>query len=122
MSKILVVDDEDSVRNMIKLILVREGYDVVEAINGEDALSKAQSDSFDLMITDLVMPEVNGIDLILKIKTACKNMPVLAISGGGGITGRFDYLPVAKLIGAGNILRKPFDMNELKQVVKDLVG
>lgn len=122
MAKILIVDDEDTIRNMIKIVLEREGYEVLEAVNGEDAIEKAAGEELDLLITDLVMPEKNGIDLILQLKDSQKDLPVLAISGGGGVTGRFDYLPVAKLIGASNILRKPFEMSELKEVVKTLLA
>ena len=122
MAKILVVDDEDSVRIMVKEILEPSGYDIIEASNGEEAYQQVKDSDVDLLITDIVMPEKSGIDLIMQLHDEYPKMPILAISGGGGIQGRFDYLPIAKLIGALCILKKPFSVNQLRESVANILS
>ena len=121
MTRILVVDDEESVREMLTQMLEPAGYDVIEAGNGVEACDACKELPVDLIITDIVMPEKNGIDLIMDVKNKFPNTPVIAISGGGGITGRFDYLEIAKLVGAKNILKKPFSMADLRSVVNNIL-
>lgn len=113
MAKILVVDDEHSVRHMLREMLESD-HDISEASNGKEAYESYLKNPTDLVITDLVMPEKSGIDLILELKRKNPHIRILAISGGGGLTGRSDYLPIAKLIGAEAILSKPFLAKELR--------
>ena len=120
--KILIVDDEPSVLKMLRKMLKDESDDIVEATNGEDALQICQQQEIDLIITDIVMPKKHGIDLIMEVKNIKPNLPIIAISGGGGVSGRFDYLEIAELLGAKNILHKPFDAGELRDVVHNIIG
>ena len=122
MKQILVVDDEASVRLVIRDVLEADGYAVSEAADGEDAFRQIKTQPVDLIVTDLVMPNKNGIDLILELKKEYPNAPVLAISGGGGISGRFDYLKVAELVGAKNIMSKPFDIADLRLTVARMLA
>ena len=123
MTNILVVDDEAPVRNLLKDVLEKEGYTVFTAETGVKASTIYDSNDIDLIITDLVMPEKGGIDLIMELKKKEPNIKVIAISGGGGITGRFDYLPIAKLVGASEIIAKPFQVTEIRaQVAKMLAA
>lgn len=122
MKQILVVDDEAPVRMIIRDVLESEGYTVSEAADGADALRQLKTQHVDLLVTDLVMPIKNGIDLILDLKMEHPGVPVLAISGGGGISGRFDYLKVAELVGAGNIMSKPFDIADLRLTVARMLN
>ena len=117
MATVLVVDDEESVREMVVKMIEPVGYNVIEAGNGAEARDVCEEASVDLIITDIVMPEKNGIDLIMEVKKEYPDTPVIAISGGGGIAGRYDYLEIAKLVGAKNILKKPFSMAELRSVI-----
>ncbi|HHH48161.1 MAG TPA: response regulator [Gammaproteobacteria bacterium] len=117
MAKILVVDDEAQVRGMLAKMLSVEHHEVIEAENGVQGCKKYREHQPDLLITDLVMPEKNGIDMIMELKKEFPSIRVVAISGGGGITGSFDYLPVAKLVGALHILQKPFTLQALKSAV-----
>lgn len=121
MVRILVVDDEESVRDMVKAMIEPAGYDVIEAGNGAEACDACKEAPVDLIITDIVMPEKNGIDLIMDVKKEYPDIPVIAISGGGGITGRYDYLEIAKLVGAENILKKPFAMADLRSAVDNIL-
>lgn len=123
MTNILVVDDEAPVRELLNDVLEKEGYTVFTAETGVDASTIYDSNNIDLVITDLVMPEKGGIDLIMELRKKDPNMKVIAISGGGGITGRFDYLPIAKLVGATEIIAKPFQVSEIRaQVAKILAA
>lgn len=119
MVRILVVDDEPSVLEMVTAMIEPVGYDVIEAGNGAEACVICKEVPVDLIITDIIMPDKNGIDLIMEVKKEYPHIPVIAISGGGGITGRYDYLEIAKLVGANNILRKPFELQELRSVVSE---
>lgn len=122
MAKILVVDDEESVRFIIKETLEQDRHEVTEARTGNEALAMFAQKPAELVITDLVMPDKNGIDLILELKSRYPNVRILAISGGGGLNGRFDYIPIAELIGARSVMRKPFNIFELRDTVNALLA
>lgn len=126
MAKILIVDDELPVRIMLKDMLTEmlklPGLQIMEASNGREAYERHCAQPADLIITDLVMPDKSGIDLIMELRENFPNTRILAISGGGGITGRFDYLPIAQLLGAQCVLKKPFQMQELIGKVKELLA
>ena len=121
MAKVLLVDDEKSILDMVTEILKRNGHEVVPVSAANEAVKHFKESSFDLVVTDLVMPGVSGIDMILEMRDIEPGIKILAISGGGGITGRFDYLPIASLIGAGDILKKPFSIDEFNRKVNSLL-
>ncbi|VAW70045.1 hypothetical protein MNBD_GAMMA09-669 [hydrothermal vent metagenome] len=120
MSNILVVDDDTSILTFIDHAL-RDSHDIFtsETVFGAENISK--NNKIELLIADLVIPDKNGIDMIMEFKKNHPEMPILAISGGGGITGRFDYLPIAKLVGAEMTLKKPFTTTELRNSVKNIL-
>lgn len=120
MSTILVVDDDKSILSFIDEALNSE-HVVYTSETVKDAEKITNTHKIDLLITDLVMPEKNGIDMILSFRKLYPDLHILAISGGGGITGRFDYLPIAKLIGAESTLKKPFSILELRKQVKSIL-
>lgn len=122
MAKILVVDDEQNIRNILCESLKREEHEVFEASSGQEATEILDGNAIELMITDLVMPGKTGLDLIMEIKDKLPELNIIAISGGGGINGRFDYLPIAQLIGANNIIRKPFSIADIKKTVTELLA
>lgn len=122
MAKILVVDDEQNIRNILRESLKRDEHEIFEAGTGQEATEILSSQAIELVITDLVMPGKTGLDLIMEIKEKHPDLTIIAISGGGGINGRFDYLPIAELIGANNIIKKPFSINEIKKSVSDLLA
>jgi DNA-binding NtrC family response regulator len=118
MKRILIVDDEENIRNLIRESIESDQYEIHESANGDQASILIEKHAFNLVVTDIVMPEMNGINLIMAINKRNPGIPVIAISGGGGITGRFDYLPIAKLIGALFILEKPFDITTLRNTIE----
>jgi len=120
MSTILVVDDDTSILDFIEQAL-SESHKIFTAETVASAEEISNSNSIDLLISDLVMPEKNGIDMIMEFKKTHPEIKILAISGGGGITGRFDYLPIAKLVGAEDTLKKPFSVNELRTSIDTIL-
>lgn len=121
MANILVVDDEENVRFVIRETLEQDAHSVVEAGSGREALEVLEQGPTELVITDLVMPDKNGIDLILELKNRYPDLQILAISGGGGLNSKFDYIPIAELIGAKSVMRKPFNLVELRDAVNELL-
>ena len=121
MSTILVVDDDPSVLEVLREMLKLEGHDVTTAENGNEAVAHVEHKNFDLIITDIIMPEKEGLETIADIRKRFKCLPIIAISGGGRI-GKTDYLETARFIGANATLAKPFARQELVSTVAELVG
>ncbi|MDH5302365.1 MAG: response regulator [Gammaproteobacteria bacterium] len=115
----LLADDDASIRELIKEILDYPGLTIIEVNNGDEAIGVLKNHPVDFLITDLVMPQKNGIDVILEVRKSYPLLPIIAISGGGGITGQFDYLPVAGLVGAAWEISKPFSPDDLKKAVDE---
>src|SRR5437870_5775981 len=117
MSSILVVEDEEHFRNIIGEILELEGYDVGLTGSAIEAVHLCQERIPDLVITDLVMPEMNGQELIRSLRQSHPNLPVLAMSGAS-----HDVLREAADLGAGGTLQKPFTQDKLLSVVNKMLG
>ena len=120
MSRILIIDDDDQIRGMIRQMLDREGYETVEAANGKQGMKIFRENPTDLVITDLIMPEKEGIETIIELKRDYPDLKIIAISGGGAQTPE-NYLRGAQLLGAQFILRKPFLRQELLEAVRELL-
>ena len=116
-AKILIVDDEAQVRSFLGKLLEIEGYDVLEACNGREAQAQCRKTKIDLLITDLVMPEQEGLETIHAIRQHLPQVPVIAISGAFGGT----YLELAKKLGADSAFRKPFEPGEILAAVRKLI-
>jgi len=120
MSKILLVDDDSQVRTMLKRTLEREGYEVLEAADGNEAIQVYDPETVGLVITDIVMPEKEGIETIMELKTINPKVKVVAISGGGRISPE-DYLKWARRFGVANTFTKPVNREELMATVSELL-
>jgi DNA-binding NtrC family response regulator len=112
--KILVVDDEKHVRTLFERVLVKEGYQVECAASGSEAIDKLATNTFDLVVTDLKMDGIDGLDLIKKGKKAKQDLPFVLISGYGTA----QTAGLAAKEGADVFLMKPIDITELKSAVK----
>ncbi len=117
MAKILFVDDDEMVRYSLTKYLSRAGFDVETAEDGRVALNRMGEADFDLVITDIVMPNVEGLELIKTLRQRWPETPIIAISGGGRMD-RSEYLSIAELFGVNATLEKPLDPDELVSLVQ----
>jgi DNA-binding response OmpR family regulator len=116
MAKIYVFDDEPSILLMIKKMLEKAGYEVDIALNGKEGMELFKRNVPDLLITDIIMPEKEGLETILELRKSYPELKIIAISGGGRISPG-GYLPGAKLLGANIVFEKPLDQKEFFQAV-----
>lgn len=111
---ILVVDDEEMMRELLNKILSREGYNIITACDGEDALQKIASQKFDIVISDMKMPKMNGFELLKHIKADYQNISVIIMTAYGDTYTVKDAL----LLGADEYITKPFKSYEITLVVE----
>lgn len=121
MAQILLIDDEEMVRMTVRQILEMAGHSVTEAHDGEQGIKMLQESLPELVISDLIMPNKEGVETIAEIRGAHPHLPIIAMSGGGRI-GATDFLEVAKKIGANRTLPKPFEPEDVLAVVDDLLA
>jgi CheY-like chemotaxis protein len=120
MARILVIDDEPSILLMIRKMLEKEGYLVDTAIDGNDGLDLFEKNKPDLIITDIIMPQKEGLEIILDLRKKYPGLKIIAISGGGRIHPE-GYLPSAKLFGANLVFQKPLIKNEFLAAIAQLL-
>ena len=121
MPKILVVDDDADVRRVLQLFLERAGYGVTTVGDGTQAVATYAQTPHDMVITDIVMPEKEGIETIAELRELNPEVPIIAISGGGRI-GAHDYLTWVRRCGVEHTFIKPIDRLKLLEAVEKLVG
>jgi DNA-binding NtrC family response regulator len=118
MARILVVDDEASVREVLRDLLTDAGHQVVEAVDGEDALRRFRVASTDLVITDILMPNAGGLNLLGALSQKAPALPMIAISGGGK-DGKLNFLSTAATFPTVRTLKKPFHVTDLLGLVQE---
>jgi DNA-binding response OmpR family regulator len=112
MASILLVEDDEQLRSMLRIVLDRAGHEVQEAGNGKEALEIYNRRPTDLIVTDIVMPDKEGLETIMEFRRSYPDVKIIAMSGGGR-TGAQNYLQLAKKLGADHILTKPFSNQEI---------
>jgi len=117
LANILVIDDEEGVRRVICKVLVREGHEVIEAPDGKVALDLMQDKRPDLVICDMFMPGMDGVEVLRELRRDYPDLQVVAISGGA-YRGTVELLDVAKGLGATAVIRKPFELAQFLGVVR----
>jgi DNA-binding response OmpR family regulator len=120
MPGILIVEDNRELREMLKESLTRKRFTVQEADNGKDAIIHFKPGVTDLVVTDLIMPEEDGLKVIMTLREIKPSIKVIAISGGGK-AGPASYLNMAKALGADAIYYKPFSVNEMIGKIEELL-
>jgi CheY-like chemotaxis protein len=120
MARILVIDDDPAVRLSVQLVLEHDGHQVVCAADGEEGLLTFASMPPDLVVTDIIMPNIEGIETIMEIRKRDPKTPILAISGGTRLSS-IDFLRMAEMLGANAILPKPFERQDLIAAVRRLL-
>jgi len=118
--RVLFVDDEDAIRSLAAITLEAAGYDVELASDGAEAIAKLSEQFFDLVATDIVMPNKEGVETIIEIRQRWPEVAILALSGGGRI-GPEMFLTLAKHVGAQALLRKPYRPSELLAAIHGLL-
>jgi CheY-like chemotaxis protein len=121
MTRILVVDDNPGTRTAARALLETAGYQVVEAESGSAALKLLRSEGADVLLTDIFMPDTDGIELSHALRRESPNLPIVAMSGGGYNHGK-DVLAVARLFGAAGIVQKPLTHRKLLGAIRRALG
>ncbi len=121
MARILVVDDEPEVLMLLTDILESVGHEVVQATNGAEGLNEYQRGGVDLIVTDIIMPDKEGLESIMDYKQLNPDVKIIAISGGARI-GPHTYLKMAEKFGAKRVFSKPFRNKELIDAIEELLS
>jgi two-component system sensor histidine kinase RpfC len=128
MAHILVVDDNDLLRATVQLQLEEGGHSVTLAGNGREALACLEREGFDLVISDIFMPEVEGIEFIRTARERYRRLPIIAMTGGStalgpwGLDAGIDFLHMAAALGATRTLNKPFTRDRLLTLVEECLA
>jgi len=122
MANILLIEDQNDVRSFVKIVLERGGHQVREATNGAEGIAAIRGALPDLVVTDIFMPQNDGLEVIREARRLASHLPIVAISGGTPMIAR-NYLPVAETFGATETLEKPFAPADLLRAIrKALLG
>lgn len=119
--RVLIIDDDEQIRVLLEQMMHWAGFEVMVAENGKVAMQLQREQPADLVITDLIMPEQEGLETISRLKKDYEGIKIIAISGGGRI-GPEAYLPAALELGADRVFSKPFDVQEIVDTVRAMLG
>jgi len=122
MGRVLVIDDDPTIRSLAAGLLESRGHSLVQAVDGRAGIALFSKENFDLVVTDIVMPEQEGIETITAIRRVNRSVPILAISGSSTIGGSGDYLRAAAALGASATLQKPFGPEDFLDAVEKLLA
>lgn len=121
MAKILIIDDDETILNVFNRFLTGEGHEVMVAQDGRQGLRVLEREELDLVITDIMMPETDGLEVVMAIRGKGTQIPVIAISGGMHAM-PMDFLPMAKKFGAEQVLYKPVELDDLLAAVDQVLA
>ena len=119
MKKVLIIDDDQMFRTSLTKMFVKAGYETVTASEGEEGLALFQEGDIDLVITDIIMPKMEGIETIVELRKLQPDLKIIAISGGGKLPPE-KHLQNAKMLNVNAILKKPFSFNQLEAILSTL--
>lgn len=120
MKKILIIDDDLNMRETLREILTADDHDIMIASDGKEGISLHNMKTFDLIITDIIMPDMDGIEVIIELKKNHPETKIIAISGGGYYFAD-DYLETARALGADMVIEKPFENEFLITTVAQML-
>lgn len=121
MARVLVIDDDVPTRRMLRQALERAGYEVAEAQEGHEGMQYCQEAHFDVVITDILMPDQEGLETIRELRRNFPEVKIIAISGGGYL-GTLNFLDVAVRFGAQSTLQKPFSLRQILETIRTLLA
>jgi CheY-like chemotaxis protein len=119
-AKVLIVDDDADVRGLVRRVLTKLGHEVTDVDDGSQALRLLESTAFDVVVTDVYMATVDGMELLVRIQQRGLSVPVVAISGGG-YKSRDEVLQMAAASGAVATLDKPFTPDQLRETIERIL-
>lgn len=114
--RVLLIEDDAPLRNLVRRMLERDRHEVTEADNGRSGLDRLRAAAFDLVITDIIMPGMDGIETLIALRRDYPTLRVIVMSGGGR-TGNMDFLGCAEKLGASAVLHKPFTLAGLTAAI-----
>ena len=121
MKRILIIDDDENIRTVYQRYLSIQGYTVDCAANGKEGLRLLEAEPPDLVITDIMMPETDGLEVVLAMRMTHPDTPVFAISGGMHSI-PMDFLPMVKKFGAAKVFYKPVELNKLVEAIREALA
>jgi CheY-like chemotaxis protein len=119
--RVLLVEDDEDLRHALARLLTQNGYEVAQAPNGRLALQHMEQQPAQVVVTDMLMPEMDGVETILALRRAYPEVKIIAISGGG-INPAENYLALARTLGTHKVLAKPFVPLELLEAIRESIG
>lgn len=119
--RVLIMDDDEQIRDLLRQVVEMAGHESMEAENGKAGMALQRKNPAGLVITDIIMPEQEGLETIGALRREYPATKIIAISGGGRV-GPEAYLPVAQDLGADRIFAKPFKIDELLRAIKELTS
>lgn len=120
MARILIIDDDSPTRRMLRQALEYAGHSVVEAQDGRQGIQHHRTMPVDLILTDILMPEKEGLETIMELRRDFPGLKIIAMSGGLD-TGQFNFLTIAQKLGAHTTLRKPFGLQEMLNTIQQVL-
>jgi DNA-binding response OmpR family regulator len=121
MARIMVIDDDAGIRELLTRILEAAGHEAVVAPNGKVGTAMYRANPTDLIITDIIMPEKQGMETIVDLRKEFPQVKIIAMSGGGSRIGPYSYLMLAKQCGAERVFNKPLRKNELLEAIGEML-
>ena len=121
MARILVIDDDEQIRRMLRQMLERVGYEVADAPDGDEGIRLYRKRPADVVITDIIMQEKEGLQAIMELRREFPGVKIIAISGGGRLGGPESYLDFAKRFGAVRTFTKPIRKEKLLNAISEVL-
>lgn len=122
MAKILIIDDKEQLLKIMKTYLEHDNHEITVASDGMQGISQLKAHPFDLVITDIIMPEKDGFEVLIWLKTQINRPKVLVMTGGSSSLDINYLIPMAKQFSADKVMQKPFDFETLKTTVRELLA
>lgn len=122
MARILIIDDNEQVRQVMTSYLEHDKHQITVAIDGKQGIAQLQSQTFDLVITDIIMPEQDGFEVLMWLKTQARHPKVIAVSGGSPSLDMNYLITTAQRLSADKVLQKPLDFETLTTAVRELLA
>lgn len=122
MARILIIDDDRQIRDVMTKWLTIKGHEVIAAKNGNEGLNMLKTEHFELLITDIIMPERDGLEVIMSLSKAAERPRIIAMSGGSASIDKEMLLSVAGMMKVERVLTKPLDYESLSVVVNEVLA